>query len=86
MAAGRRVLLALLDVFAAGLALGYLGRQYREALLVHEAAVSLAVVVAAGAAVVAYWGCRVLGKASARLDAIVADELAERRPSPRPRR
>ncbi|WP_020660858.1 hypothetical protein [Amycolatopsis benzoatilytica] len=87
MAAGRRVPLALLDSLAAGLALGYLARQYRDVLLAHGAMVSLAVVVAAGLALAGYRGFRTLERASARVDAIVADELSRRnrRPSPRPR-
>ncbi|WP_037361820.1 hypothetical protein [Amycolatopsis orientalis] len=81
-----RVSLALLDALAAGLGLGYLAREYRDALVSHGPAWSIAAVVGIAVVVVAYRGYRGLRSANTRLEAIIADELARRKPSPRPRR
>lgn len=86
MAAAQRVPLALLTALSGGLALGYLTSQYRDTLLAHGAAASLAFVVAAAVGVLAYRAYRQLGRARTRVDAILSDELSRRRPSPRPRR
>lgn len=81
-----RVPLALLDALAAGLGLGYLARDYRDALLSHGPVLSIAAVVAIAVIVVACRGYRVLRSANTRMEAIIAHELARRKPSPRPRR
>ncbi|MGW4395142.1 hypothetical protein ACWEHA_07615 [Amycolatopsis nivea] len=81
-----RVPLALLDALAAGLGLGYLAREYRDALISHGPVLSIATVVGVAVIVVAYRGYRVLRSANTRMEAIIADELSRRKPSPRPRR
>ncbi|WP_208720126.1 hypothetical protein [Amycolatopsis circi] len=81
-----RVSLALLDALAAGLGLGYLARDYRDTLVSHGPVLSIAAVVGVAVIVLAYQGYRALRSANTRLDAIIADELSRRRPSPRPRR
>jgi hypothetical protein len=81
-----RVPLALLDALAAGLGLGYLARDYRDALVSHGPAWSIAAVVGIAVIVVACRGYRVLRSTSLRMQAIIADELSRRKPSPRPRR
>ncbi len=81
-----RVPLALLDALAAGLGLGYLARDYRDALASHGPVVSIVAVVGIAVIVVAYRGYRVLRSANTRLEAIIAEELSRRKPSPRPRR
>ena len=81
-----RVPLALLDALAAGLGLGYLARDYRDTLVSHGPVLSIAVVVGVAVIVLAQRGYRVLRSANTRMDAIIADELSRRKPSPRPRR
>ncbi|MGW7531055.1 hypothetical protein [Amycolatopsis sp. NPDC054798] len=81
-----RVPLALLDALAAGLGLGYLARDYRDTLVSHGPVLSLVVVAGIAVIVVAHRGYRALRRANARADAIIADELSRRKPSPRPRR
>ncbi|MFD2473604.1 hypothetical protein [Amycolatopsis silviterrae] len=81
-----RVPLALLDAFAAGLGLGYLARDYRDTLVSHGPVLSIAVVVGVALIVLAHRGYRALRSANTRMDAIIADELSRRKPSPRPRR
>ncbi|ATY13448.1 hypothetical protein CU254_25695 [Amycolatopsis sp. AA4] len=86
MTVPRRVPLALLDALAAGLGLGYLARDYRDSLLAHGSVLSIAAVVGIAVIVVGYRGYRGLRSANTRMEAIIAAELARRRPSPRPRR
>ncbi|UKD59117.1 MULTISPECIES: hypothetical protein [Amycolatopsis] len=81
-----RVPLALLDALAAGLGLGYLARDYRNTLVSHGPVLSIAAVVGIAVIVVAYRGYRVLRSTNSRMEAIIADELSRRKPSPRPRR
>ena len=81
-----RVPLALLDALAAGLGLGYLARDYRETLVSHGPVLPIAAVVGIAVIVVAYRGYRVLRSTNTRMEAIIADELSRRKPSPRPRR
>ncbi|ANN16193.1 hypothetical protein SD37_11445 [Amycolatopsis orientalis] len=76
--------LALGDTLTIGMGLGYLARQYREALVANFVAIGLGVVVAVGAALLLRASVRVLRRAGLRIDAILADELHDR-PSPRPR-
>ncbi|SFO83581.1 hypothetical protein [Amycolatopsis rubida] len=81
-----RVPLALLDALAAGLGLGYLARDHRDALISHGPVLSIAAVVGIAVIAVAYRGYRVLRRTNTRMEALIADELSRRTPSPRPRR
>ncbi|WP_409463699.1 hypothetical protein [Amycolatopsis sp. GA6-003] len=81
-----RVSLAVLDALAAGLGLGYLARDYRDTVLSHGPVLSIATVLGIALIVVGYRSYRVLRSANSRLEAIIADELSRRKPSPRPRR
>lgn len=76
--------LALLDALTAGIGLGYLAHQYREALVTHATAIGLSLLVSLAAGWLLRAVVRILRRAGARLDAIFTDELDDR-PSPRPR-
>lgn len=80
----RAVLLALLDALTAGLALGYLAHQYREALVSHTGAIGVGLLLALAALAAIRAGVRQLRRANLRVGAIFEDELRDR-PSPWPR-
>jgi hypothetical protein len=80
----RAVRLALLDALTAGIGLGYLGHQYREALVANSATIGLALLVAFAAGYSIRVAARMLLRANARIDAIFAEELRDK-PSPWPR-
>jgi ABC-type nitrate/sulfonate/bicarbonate transport system permease component len=82
--ASRAVQLALLDALTAGVGLGYLAHQYREALVANSAAIGLGLLFAFVLGYAIRTAARVLLRADARVDAIFADELRDK-PSPRPR-
>lgn len=73
------VKLALLDALTADVALGYLARENREALVSHCAVIGLSALVAVGAIAVLRVGVRVLRRANRRVEAIFADEFGRRR-------
>lgn len=77
-------MLALGDTLTIGMGLGFLARQYREALVANSAAIGLGVVGVLSAAMLLRASVRTLRRASLRIDAIFTDELRDR-PSPRPR-
>jgi protein-S-isoprenylcysteine O-methyltransferase Ste14 len=82
----RAVLLALLDALIAGMGLGYLADRYREVLVANSAAIGLGLVLVFAAAWLLRMAARTLLRASARIDAIFADEREDKPPpSPRPR-
>lgn len=72
------IVLALLDSLTAGIALGYLAHQHREALVAHSATIGLTMVALVGAIAVLRVAVRVLGRANRRIEAIFADELRDR--------
>lgn len=76
--------LALLDAFTAGAGLGYLAHEYREVVVANPAVIGLSLLIVFAAGFVIRTLVRSLRRASARMDAIFADEL-EKKPSPRPR-
>ncbi|MEV0066172.1 MULTISPECIES: hypothetical protein [unclassified Amycolatopsis] len=78
------VRLALVDALAIGIAVGFLGRHYRDALVEHAGVISFGVLVVVAAGVLVRLVVRNLRRASGRQDAILVDELP-RRPSPAPR-
>ncbi len=80
----RTWLLALVDTLTAGMGLGYLAHEHREALVANSAAIGLGVVAVAGAGLLLRASVRLLRRTSARVDVIFEDELRAR-PSPRPR-
>jgi ABC-type nitrate/sulfonate/bicarbonate transport system permease component len=80
----RTWLLALGDTLTAGMGLGYLAHQYREALVANSAAIGLGAVAVLCAALLLRASVRVLRRATMRIDAIFSDELRDK-PSPRPR-
>lgn len=73
------VKLALLDAFTAGVALGYLAHQHREALMTHSTAIGLGMVVFTAAVLLLRAGFHTLNRANRRLDAIFRDELDDDR-------
>jgi hypothetical protein len=73
------LVLALLDSLVAGMALGYLAHQHREALVAHSATIGLTTVVFVGAILILRVAIRVLGRADRQIEAIFADELRDRR-------
>ena len=82
----RAVRLALLDTLVVGMGLGYLADRYREVLLANSAAIGLGFVLVFAVAWLARMAARTLLRASARIDAIFADEWKHKpSPSPRPR-
>jgi riboflavin synthase len=72
------IVLALLDSLTAGIALGYLAHQHREALVANSATIGLTMVVLVGAIAVLRVTIRVLSRANRRIEAIFADELRDR--------
>jgi hypothetical protein len=80
----RAVPLALLDALCVGMGIGYLARQYREAIVANPGTIGLGLVVALAAAYVVWVGARILLRANARIDTIFAEELHDK-PSPWPR-
>jgi hypothetical protein len=78
------VRLAVVDALAAGIALGFLARHYRDVLVEHAGVISLGVLAVVAAGILVRLLVRSLRRASERLDAILVDELPQR-PSPRPR-
>ncbi len=80
----RAVQLALLDALTAGIGLGYLAHQYREALVANSAVIGLAMLAVFAAGYLLRLATRTLFRASSRIDAIFAEELRDK-PSPWPR-
>jgi F0F1-type ATP synthase membrane subunit c/vacuolar-type H+-ATPase subunit K len=72
------VKLALLVALTAGLALGYLGHRYREALVSNAGTIGLAIVILIAAVAVVGMIVRLLTRANSRAEAIFDDELRDR--------
>ncbi len=66
------------DTLTIGMGLGYLARQYREALVANSVAIGLGVVAAIGAGLLLRASVRALRRADLRIDAILDDELDDR--------
>jgi energy-converting hydrogenase Eha subunit E len=77
------IVLALLDSLTAGMALGYLAHQHREALVAHSGTIGLTTVVLIGALTILWVSVRVLSRANRRIEAIFADELRDRSGEPK---
>ena len=78
------VQLALLDALIAGIGLGYLANQYREALVANSATIGLALLALFAVGALIRLAARMLLRANSRIDSIFAEELRDK-PSPWPR-